>query len=246
MGIADFLQRVLQIVLIDIALSADNVAVIALAVRRLPARHARLARLTGVTGALTLRARLVLLRSFLLSVPWRRLRRFGGILLLCITVGLLREKPERRASRPDEALDGGPEVPQRGAFGRAVAAIIAADAGMSFDNVLAVSSVVLAGTSGSIGLREVLLLAFGLLLCVPLLLVGSTLAGGLLRRFPAVLCVCAGVLVHAALGLLFEDPLFAFLLRYSTWVSASLGVAVADLSYILKRSRVVVVRSARR
>lgn len=183
--------------LIDLIMSGDNVGVIALAVSRLPKKFARRAKLIGIAGALSLRVVFVFCISILLSLRWLHLDLIGGVLLLWITKSLLREN-----QKPPKASRGETR------FFRAVFSIVAADAGMSFDNVLAISSVVVQNGEQP-GFRELALIVFGLAFCVPVLFFGSSLVARLLNRYPIVNWLCAAVLVDAALRMIFGDDFLA-------------------------------------
>ena len=78
----------------------------------------------------------------------------------------------------------------------AVKIIILADVVMSLDNVIA-----LVGVSGG----NLLLLAAGIALTIPLVIFGSALLTSLLSRFPILVYAGAGLLVYIAVEMLFQD-----------------------------------------
>jgi predicted tellurium resistance membrane protein TerC len=86
----EFVTRVIQIVLIDLVLSADNAVVIGMAAHPLPPRQRRLAILFGGGVAILLRVFLTGVAAVLLGLP--ALKAIGGVLLLC-------EPPPRCARR---------------------------------------------------------------------------------------------------------------------------------------------------
>jgi predicted tellurium resistance membrane protein TerC len=72
---------VLQITLIDIVLSGDNMGVIALAVRKLPKDQARYANIVGVAGAVLLRIFFASIITTLLLVEWTPIKLVGLIII---------------------------------------------------------------------------------------------------------------------------------------------------------------------
>ncbi|MBI4742027.1 MAG: TerC family protein [Betaproteobacteria bacterium] len=167
-----FWIAVLQIVMIDIVLSGDNAVVIALACRNLPAGQRRAGIFWGVVGAVGLRVVLTFFAVGLLGFPWLKLA--GSLLLLWIGVQLLVPEDE-----------GGPDIePASHLFG-AIRTIIVADFVMSLDNVIGVA----AAAKGS-----AYLLAFGLIVSIPLIVWSSQLILKLMERFPAVVVLGAGLL----------------------------------------------------
>jgi len=158
----------LQILVVDLLLSADNALMIAMACRGLPEADVRLVTMLGTAGAVALRLVLAAMAALLLQMPYLKL--LGGAALLLIAVRLTLA-PSDDAVR--SALDGtgavagaaSPSRIRRDLLG-AVGTIVAADAVMSLDNVVAIAAI--AG-------GNLLLLAAGLALSIPMLVWGSTL-----------------------------------------------------------------------
>lgn len=189
----EFLLKGVQIVFLNLVLSGDNVGVIALAVRGLPPRKARWANLLGGGMAMALRAVFVAALGFILSLRFLHLHLLGGVLLLLITAQMLRPGGGR--------LGGGASG---GSLSRAVASIVAADLSMSFDNALAVASIVMKD-GGRMDGQKLLLVALGLAVCVPVIFWGSEAAVKLMDKHPLLVHLCAGLLVYTAVCMLFED-----------------------------------------
>jgi YjbE family integral membrane protein len=168
-----FLLAVLQIVAIDIVLGGDNAVVIGLACRRLPEKQRKLGILWGMVGAVGLRVVLILFAVTLLAVPYLKL--VGAALLLWIGVKLLLP----------ESDEGGHEIQAGATLPAAIKTIIVADAVMSLDNVVAI-----AGAAGD----SKVLVVFGLLLSIPIIMLGSQLVIKLMDRFPIVV-VAGGALL---------------------------------------------------
>lgn len=188
-NVPDFLFRALQITLIDIVLSADNVGIIALAVRKLPKKQARIANLVGVAGALFLRILFASIITTLMSIEWLPIKLIGGMLLLKITLNLLNlSQSSKTTSRP------------KNHFWQSVYNIIIADVSVSLDNVLAIGGV----AKGDIGL-----IIFGLLANIPILFFGSQLCVDLIERYRLTIFVGAGILVHTGVEMILEDNLLS-------------------------------------
>ncbi len=174
----------LNIIAVDLVLSGDNAVVIGMAVRRLPPALARRAALIGAAFAVGLRVLFTAIAAWLLAVPL--LQAVGGAVLLVVAWKLLQ-------GGGDHA-----EVAAAEGFWPAVKAIVLADLVMSLDNILAV---------GGAAHGNLWLLLFGLGLSIPLVLGGSAVVTGALRRWPALEVVGAGVLAVTAAHMLTADPL---------------------------------------
>ena len=180
----DLLVPILSIIVIDLVLSGDNAVVIGMAARRLSPENRRRAIIFGGAGAVGLRILFTAMAALLLDVPY--IQFFGGLLLLWIAVRLL--KPQDHSAHITEA----------GSLREAIRTIVLADVVMSLDNILAV---------GGAAHGNLWLLLFGLVLSIPILLLGSELVARLLGRYPFLVYVGAIVLVHTALAMLVEDPI---------------------------------------
>lgn len=178
---------VFKIILIDILLGGDNAVVIALACRNLePARRMQ-GVLWGTAGAIVLRILLVAFALTLLDISFLKLA--AGVLLLWIGVKLM---------LPDE---GGREVRAGASVMSAVWTIIVADLVMSLDNVIAISGAAESAHSS----HQVGLVAFGLVISIPIIVWGSTLVLKLIDRFPLVVTLGAGLLGWIAGGMMLDD-----------------------------------------
>ena len=160
-----FWVGVFKIIWIDMLLSGDNAVVIALAARSLPPHQQRKAILLGAGFAIVLRVVLTLVAAKLMQLPFLHLA--GGLLLLWIGVGLL------KGDAPNDA--GNSAQAGSGSMATAIRTIVLADVVMSLDNVIAV-----AATAGG----DLVLLAFGLAVSIPLMVFGSTLMIKLMTRYP--------------------------------------------------------------
>ena len=177
-----------QIVLIDLLLSGDNAVVIALACQRLPHEQARTAAVLGASGAIFLRVALTLGVGALLHLPL--LQVCSALPLLVIALNLMAQEDE--APRLAFGANAGMIA--------TVGLIIVSDAIMSLDNVLALAAV----SGGSFWL-----LAFGLLLSVPLIVFGSLGLAELMRTSPILIDFGGAVLGWVAGEMIAHDPLIA-------------------------------------
>jgi YjbE family integral membrane protein len=179
-----FWLDVLKIIVIDIMLSGDNAVVIALACRSLPDAQRKKGIFYGVLGAIGLRITLTFFAVSLLALPY--LKAAGALMLLWIGVKLILPEDE-------------PDVDNVQAATRlwgAVRTILIADFIMSLDNVLGVA----AAAHGN-----VLLLAFGLLVSIPLVAWSSQLVLKVLDRFPVVIYLGGALLGYVAGEMLLAD-----------------------------------------
>jgi YjbE family integral membrane protein len=204
-----FWLAILQIVAIDIVLGGDNAVVIGLACRRLPERERKLGILWGMFGAVGLRVVLIFFAVTLLAVPYLKL--VGAALLLWIGVKLLLPEPE----------EGGHHIEAGATLMSAIKTIIVADAVMSLDNVIAI-----AGAAGD----SKFLIVFGLLLSIPIIMLGSQLVMKLMDRFPLVIVGGGALLGWIAGGMVVEDVAvkdwFTANLPAATWIAPLLGAVL--------------------
>lgn len=180
----DFIEAFVSIILIDLVLSGDNAVVIGMAAHRLTGRQRRWAILGGATAAIVIRIVLTAVASILLGIPLLKL--VGGLLLLWIAFQLLKREEEvhEGAASPDT-------------FRAAIQTIIMADVVMSMDNVLGIA----AAARGHTGL-----LLFGLLLSMPIIMVGGGLIAAVLDRFWWLAYVGSAVIAWTSVELILSDP----------------------------------------
>lgn len=225
-GNPQFWVAVLQIVAIDIVLGGDNAVVIGLACRRLPEQQRKLGIIWGMVGAVGLRVVLILFAVTLLAVPYLKL--VGAALLLWIGIKLL---------LPEE--EDGHNIEAGATLAAAIKTIIVADAVMSLDNVIAI-----AGAAGD----SKVLIVFGLLLSIPIIMLGSQLVIKLMDRFPIVIVLGGGLLGWIAGGMVVTDVAvsewFQATFPASKWVGPVLGAITVVAVGKLLASRAEVKREA--
>jgi YjbE family integral membrane protein len=166
----------MEIIVINILLSGDNAVVIALACRNLPHRQRTLGIFWGVIGAVVLRIILTFFAVALLRLPYLQL--IGAALLLWIGIGLINEDD-----------DGEHDIHASDRLFSAVKTVIVADLVMSLDNVIGVAG----AAKGSL-----ILLVFGLVVSIPLVVVGSQLIMKLVERMPWLVVAGGGLLGYIA------------------------------------------------
>ena len=179
-----FWIAVVEIIAVNILLSGDNAVVIALACRNLSPRQRRAGIFWGVLLAIVLRIALTFFAMGLLVYPWLRL--IGAVLLVWIGVKLIAQDDggEHKVQASDRLMT-------------AVGTIVIADLVMSLDNVVAVA----AAAKGSLTL-----LIFGLVISIPIVVVGSQIIMKLIERFPVLVFAGGGLLGYIAGEMAVEDP----------------------------------------
>jgi YjbE family integral membrane protein len=210
----------LEIIVINILLSGDNAVVIALACRNLPKKQRRLGIFYGVIGAVVLRIVLTFFAVQLLLLPWLQL--VGAALLIWIGIKLIAE---------DEGLEHDVKAADR--LMSAVKTVIVADLVMSLDNVIGVAG----AAKGSL-----VLLVFGLVVSIPLVVIGAQLILKLVSRLPWLVVAGGGLLGYIAGEIATHDtavkPWIDAQLPALHWVApiVGVGIVVAAGMWLLRRS----------
>jgi YjbE family integral membrane protein len=198
-------SAIIAIVLIDLALSGDNALLIGMAARRLPDAQRRRAIVLGGALAVVLRIVAAAIVTFLLAIPYLQLA--GGIVLAVIAYRLVRPGiADERAS-----------VQPAGSLREAVTTILIADAAMSVENVLGV---------GGAAHGDLVLLAFGLLVSIPIVLFGSGIIAGVLDRAPRLIWVGALALIWTSADMILSDPALDPHLTDHWAISAAAALAI--------------------
>jgi len=205
-------SALLAIILIDLVLAGDNAIVIALAARNLPPEHQNKAIMWGTVGAIVVRSAMTVGVVWLLKIPGLML--VGGLGLLWIAFKLISNTSE------DEHEGSGATT-----FWGAMKTIIVADALMGVDNVLGV-----AGAANG----DFTLVVLGLLISIPIVVLGSKLVLQLVEKWPVIIHLGAAVLAFTAAQMIINekllDPIFDggetinLLARGATYVVAVAGV----------------------
>ena len=216
-----FWVAAVEIIVINILLSGDNAVVIALACRNLPPKQRTLGIFWGVIGAVVLRIILTFFAVSLLKLPYLQL--VGAALLVWIGIGLIAEDD-----------DGEHDIHAHDRLYSAVKTVIVADLVMSLDNVIGVAG----AAKGSL-----LLLVFGLVVSIPLVVVGSQLIMKLIERFPILVVAGGGLLGYLAGEIAIDDT------AVKPWIDANLpqlhylapivgiGVVVGAGGWVARRAK---------
>ena len=222
-GTPQFWVAALEIVIINILLSGDNAVVIALACRNLPPKQKWWGIFWGVVGAVVLRIILTFFAVQLLALPYLQL--IGAALLLWIGIKLIAE---------DEGGEGEHEIAASDKLFAAVKTVIIADLVMSIDNVIGVAG----AAKGSL-----ILLIFGLVVSIPLVVIGSQLIMKLVERMPWLVVAGGGLLGFIAGEIAIEDvtvkpwvPANAAWLHYGAPI-AGIVIVVAVGLWLTRRQR---------
>ena len=205
-------SALLAIILIDLVLAGDNAIVIALAARNLPPEHQNKAIMWGTVGAIVVRSAMTVGVVWLLKIPGLML--VGGLGLLWIAFKLISDTSE------DEHEGSGATT-----FWGAMKTIIVADALMGVDNVLGV-----AGAANG----DFTLVVLGLLISIPIVVLGSKLVLQLVEKWPVIINLGAAVLAFTAAQMVINekllDPIFDggetinLIARGATYAVAIVGV----------------------
>ena len=193
-GSPQFWVAALEIIVINILLSGDNAVVIALACRNLPPKQKWWGIFWGVIGAVVLRIILTFFAVQLLALPYLQI--VGALLLLWIGVKLIAE---------DEGGDDH-DVAASDRLFAAVKTVILADLVMSIDNVIGVAG----AAKGSL-----VLLVFGLVVSIPLVVLGAQLIMKLVERMPWLVIAGGGLLGYIAGEIAIAD------VTVKPWVTAN-------------------------
>ncbi|GAJ41374.1 hypothetical protein GCA01S_066_00190 [Parageobacillus caldoxylosilyticus NBRC 107762] len=187
---SEALLALLKIIAIDIILSGDNAVVIAMATRKLPKHQQNKAIFWGTGGAVLLRILFATVIVFLLEMPFVHLA--GGLLLLWIAYKVLVEREEEAHVQSSDRLL------------KAIMTIIAADAVMSLDNVVAVAG----ASEGHVGM-----IAFGVAISIPIMIFGSKAIMKVMEKHRWIAYVGSGILAWTGGKMVMEDEGFMRLLH---------------------------------
>ena len=202
-----FWTALAQIIAIDLLLGGDNAVVIAMACRRLPKTLQTKAIYGGMAGAVAVRVVMLFFALQLLAVPYLKL--VGAVLLLWVGIKLA-------ANRDDDAedIDGGTRL------WTAIKTIIVADVVMSLDNVLAVAGA---------GNGNLYLVAAGVLISIPIIVLGSRFVLAVMERFPVVVQAGAALIGWIAGSMASQDLAFFPPLAPLPWLHWAVSAAGAVL-----------------
>jgi YjbE family integral membrane protein len=218
------LGSAIELGVLDLLLGADNAVVIALACQPLVPESRKPVLLLGLAGAILLRFGLMVSISALLIVPALRLA--AAAFLLWVAIRLI--TAPREASHA--ALAGAGQTSPARAPARlweSVLIVIAADAIVSLDNVVALVSVAQGNTT---------LLLLGLLLSIPALMYGSFLMTKMMDEWPALIVMGAVLLGWIAGQMAAGDDLIgAWITRQAPALAVVLPALCACYVFVIGR-----------
>ena len=170
---AAFWAALWKIIIANVILSGDNAVVIALAAHGLPDKQRRPAILFGSLGAIVMLIIFCGIVNFLMTIPYLKL--VGGALLIWIGIKLVTEEEENAEGK----------IKAHGTLLAAVGTITIANTVMSLDNAIAMA----AAAHG-----DMTMIVFGLVLSVPVIMLGATVIASVLDRYPWVALIGAGLI----------------------------------------------------
>jgi YjbE family integral membrane protein len=224
-----FVAGLLQIIVINLALSADNVIVIGMAAASLPRSLRTRAILVGGILAIILRIGLTAIVTLLIKIPL--ISAIGGAVLFWVAWKLL----DLNVGEED---DDETKIKSKSAenFRQAIILILLADLTMSLDNVLAI-----AGAAHG----NYLLLIIGLLISMPLLLTTGSFISRLIDRFRWIPFLGAAVIIFTGIRMILEDK---FLVQYlvlpeplTITIAAAGGILVSFIILLINRRKKAIV-----
>ncbi|NGP44577.1 TerC family protein [Bacillaceae bacterium SIJ1] len=176
----DMIMPLLLIVGIDLLLGGDNAVVIALACRRLPEHQQKKAIIFGTALAVVCRILLTVGAVFLLHIPL--LHVVGGMFLFWVALSLANNTSDTN-------------IASRSTLSGAIRTIVLADLTMGLDNTIAVAGVATAYWQ----------VIFGLLLSIPIMVLGSRIILLALDRYFWLIPLGAALLGYTAGHMIIHD-----------------------------------------
>lgn len=178
----EFFTALLSIIFIDLVLAGDNALLIGMVAKNLPTKQQKKVIVVGTLAAIFMRILFTIMAVKLLEIDG--LLFIGGVLLVYIALKLL---------ATEESNDIRPSAKS---FLGAVWTIMLADFLMGIDNIMAV-----AGASSG----NMLLVAIGLFISIPIIVWGSTIVIGIIERFPLFIYLGVAVLAWIASKMMIKD-----------------------------------------
>ncbi|MCL2573401.1 MAG: YjbE family putative metal transport protein [Defluviitaleaceae bacterium] len=221
------MSTLIQVILINLIVSFDNISVIALAARGLTPKKANTARLVGIWLSLALKLVFTFMVGWLFTITWLHIRLIGGMMLIYVIVQMLRDTSNHKEVKSDEK------------FIKVIFTIIAADISMSLDNVIAVISIVV-DDAGNITAHGLSMAFLGFAISVPILLIASEYIINLINRYAVLFALAAGYLGYIAANMIFEDELLESFFHFMQFpfvpqLAVVVGVVVTYISWIINR-----------
>lgn len=189
---------ILQVLLINLVISCENVGVFALSTNGLPPSTAAKVHRIGVGLSLAFKLIFIAIASALFAIPWLHIRIVGGTLLLYITFNMLFHS-ERTSNRKSRSKNK-----EADSFFEAVVSISVAVISMSLDDAIAILSIISMDGNG-LDLEKMIIALAGLVFGAFILLLFSDAMTELAEQIPILNNLCAGYLTYMAIRMIFED-----------------------------------------
>ncbi len=188
------LAAFVNVVLIDVALAADNAIIVGSLATGLDPKDRRKVLLIGIITAFVLRIGLSLIATQLLQFIGLLLA--GGLLLLWVAWKMYRDLKHEATTSVDDPTTSPDEtaVPKK-TFWSAVLAVTMADASMSLDNVLAVAGAARDHKTAMI---------FGLALAVVLMAVAANVMSRLITRYKWIAWLGLATITYVACKMIWD------------------------------------------
>jgi YjbE family integral membrane protein len=211
-----------EILLINLVLGGENAAMVAATCRPVSWAAARLqGMIWGTLGAIFVRVIFSFYALTLLQLPWLKL--IGAVLLMRVGIKML---------APDEEVRASCSTPRR--VRHMIYTLLTVNAVMGVDHVIAMAAV-----ADSIGHgHQQSLMIIGVVMSIPIIMVGSGLAMQWMERFSFVTTLGSMALGWVAGGMAISDPLLAPYTAGSTLIGLVSGLVGALLVLSLGKRRV--------
>lgn len=192
------MNLIIQVLLINLVISCENVGVFALATNGLAPSTAKKIHRIGVGLSLVFKIIFIAIASILFAIPWLHIRIVGGALLLYITFNMLlhnRQTSDKKLKSRNKEKDS---------FFEALVSITVAVISMSLDDAIAILSIISAD-GNAFELSKMAVALAGLVFGAFILLAFSDTMTKMMEKLPILTNLCAGYLTYMAIKMIFED-----------------------------------------
>ncbi|RZO89963.1 MAG: TerC family protein [alpha proteobacterium HIMB114] len=178
----------IQIILIDLVLAADNAIIIGMLASKFDANIRKKIFFWGITAAVVLRIIFTLLTAYLLQISGLKL--VGGLVLLWVVYKLYKDVIQREEKKEVNIN------PKNKSLISAIGTIALADVGLSLDNVL--------GVAGA-AKHHYDLLIFGLVLSIILMATMANAVSKLINKYAWIAWLGLIAILYVAVDLIYSD-----------------------------------------
>ncbi len=203
-----------KIAFMNLALSSDNVLMIAMTSKHLPSRQRIVALLWSMAVSLVIQLLVLFVVSFLFR--FKVLQVLFGIVICYMAFRLLSHSPSQRRDYDTNGVS------------RSVWKIAVANLLMSFENEVAL----IALASGN-----ALLAWFGMLITAPFIFLGSHAISYILTKYTFIVYAAAVYLFHIGLNLFFSLPVLRAYVDAGSWGLTGAFAAFAVYAFVQRRTK---------